>query len=92
MMTDRGIKRLALYEYDRNGNKTYEGYKSLDGDTSYQSTSITYDALNRISSIFDHHYQLTYEYDQVGNRRRILADYLDDGTRQEYWYDCRWVY
>ncbi len=84
---DRGIQTLANYEYDRNGNKTYEGYATLDGLTPYQRTNVAYDELNRIVGINDYHYSLIYEYDKVGNRRRVAATRSGETTVQDYWYD-----
>ncbi|RZL01571.1 MAG: hypothetical protein EOP36_11020 [Rubrivivax sp.] len=86
-ITDWGIRTLAQYEYDRNGNKTYEGYSTLDGLTPYQRTSIAYDELNRIVNIADYNYSLTYEYDKVGNRRRVAATKSGNAAAQDYWYD-----
>lgn len=86
-IVDRGIQTLANYEYDRNGNKTYEGYGTLDGLTPYQRTNVVYDELNRIVGINDYHYSLIYEYDKVGNRRRVAATRSGETAVQDYWYD-----
>jgi len=64
----------SYYEYDKNGNKTFEGYISLKDPLNvivgakdyYQYANITYDALNRIKSIADPKANITYEYDAVG--------------------------
>ncbi|MEZ0604617.1 LysM peptidoglycan-binding domain-containing protein [Paraburkholderia sp. IW21] len=88
---DDGAGTIAQYEYDNDGNRTYEGLQLIAGGTVLSAASITYDALNRVTSITDPLYTVSYEYDAVGNRRRMFADYHDalDGRHsyQEYWYE-----
>ncbi len=94
-MVDNAVNAEANYEYDANGNRIFEGYSSASANTGglktwYQQSAATYDALNRISSITDPRYTITYSYDAVGNRRRVLATYSDglNGSlqTQDYWY------
>ena len=96
----RGIRDLAAhtlstYEYDAEGNKTFEGYALLGTDNQSvrdfaQQASIQYDELNRVRTITDPRYSISYEYDAVGNRRHMLASYHDgiNGSvqTQDYWY------
>lgn len=88
---DNYLLLLSEYAYDNAGNRIYEG--TFDGAKthSWQSAKITYDELNRISRVRDDHYfDVRYEFDAVGNRRRINSAYWDglDGLRatQDYWY------
>ncbi|MBB5448439.1 hypothetical protein, partial [Paraburkholderia sp. WSM4177] len=57
----------------------------------FAQSRVEYDALNRVVAIRDNSYQVGYEYDAVGNRRRMLASYTDmvgyHATEQEYWYE-----
>ena len=56
----------------------------------YQYANISYDALNRITSITDPKANIAYEYDAVGNRRRVRSYYHDgeNGSQrtQDFWY------
>jgi YD repeat-containing protein len=88
---DHGVNSHTKYEYDENGNRTFEGYYQADGGpVYYQWSHATYDALNRVTQIDDPKYNLTYEYDANGNRRHVYARY-HDGLQgnvqvQDYWY------
>ncbi|MBK4734904.1 phospholipase effector Tle1 domain-containing protein [Noviherbaspirillum pedocola] len=92
---DRTEHTLTTYEYDAEGNKTFEGYALLAADNVTvrdfaQQASIRYDALNRVDTVTDPRYSIRYEYDAAGNRRHMLARYHDgiDGSlrTQDYWY------
>ncbi|WP_443751362.1 glycohydrolase toxin TNT-related protein [Asticcacaulis solisilvae] len=100
-ITDTGTGIKSVYAYDKNGNRTIEGYYrigSTPGD--YQNSYITYDALNRVSEIRDPNADITYAYDAVGNRREIKTKYTNfdrvgvatyaPGSSmtglQDYWY------
>jgi YD repeat-containing protein len=95
---DRALGTWTEYRYDDAGNKTYESYLKLKdrldptkGAADYhQYATIEYDALNRISKITDPKATIEYEYDAVGNRRRLFSSYHDGvtgaRTTQEYWY------
>ncbi|WP_229804756.1 LysM peptidoglycan-binding domain-containing protein [Paludibacterium paludis] len=91
-LADEATNSYTLYEYDRDGNKTFEGYTTLSGGARefYQYADIRYDALNRVTEIQDPKFLTRYEYDAVGNRRRVYAEYHDgtNGNRrtQDYWY------
>lgn len=56
----------------------------------YQYANISYDAQNRITSITDPKANISYEYDAVGNRRRVRSVYHDgiNGSQriQDFWY------
>ncbi|MDF3836846.1 carbohydrate-binding domain-containing protein [Cupriavidus basilensis] len=87
---DKATGLLSLFQYDRNGNRIFEGVKSTFNGYAFQQSNTEYDALNRITKITDPRYTIEYWYDAVGNRRRMLSQYYD-GTgirqeRQEYWY------
>jgi len=67
-----------VFAYDKNGNRTVEGYYrigSTPGD--YQNSVITYDALNRVKEINDANADITYSYDAVGNRREVKSVYTN---------------
>ena len=93
-VVDNGIKSLAEYEYDVNGNRTGERYAQRSVDTQQwyytQWSSAKYDELNRVKEVTDPRYTVTYEYDAAGNRRHVLATYYDGlgavEQRQSYWY------
>jgi YD repeat-containing protein len=88
---DNGWQKLAKsdaaeerYDYDQNGNRTYEYMFALDFDRApdepyytyregetFQESHVTYDALNRITDIVDPFYRVHYEYDEMGNRTRV---------------------
>nr|WP_272227477.1 LysM peptidoglycan-binding domain-containing protein [Methylophilus methylotrophus] len=94
---DKAIGTYSYYEYDGNGNKTYEAYTTLKDPLDifagfsnyYQQTHISYDALNRIDTISDPKAVMHYTYDAVGNRRSVTSTYYQvNGTQQQqqYWY------
>ncbi|WKB56040.1 LysM peptidoglycan-binding domain-containing protein [Eleftheria terrae] len=95
---DKAIGAFTSYEYDKAGNRTFEGYMVLKNplDASggvrdfYQYSEIEYDSVNRIKLIRDPKADIEYDYDVVGNRRRVRSSYHDGlgGNRQtqEYWY------
>ncbi|KGB98446.1 LysM peptidoglycan-binding domain-containing protein [Burkholderia cepacia] len=88
---DHGTGTEALYEYDANGNRTQERFRSIADNYVFARTMVEYDAMNRVTAIRDLKYNVYYEYDAVGNRRRMLAEYHDlldnHQTYQEYWYE-----
>jgi len=97
---DLAIKTVSSYEYDEDGNRTFEGYYDSGRNRVFQHAYIEYDALNRIKRIKDSgqsgdapeksRYTVDYEYDAVGNRRRMVATYRDTvagrASVQNYWY------
>ena len=91
-ITDNALNTRTDYEYDNNGNRTYEAYqRTVNGTTEYlQNSSITYDELNRVSQVTDPRATIRYEYDAVGNRRHVWSYYNNglDGnvSTQDYWY------
>ncbi|MEN2428929.1 LysM peptidoglycan-binding domain-containing protein, partial [Chromobacterium vaccinii] len=89
-LEDSAIDSYTLYEYDKEGRKTFEGYRSIRAKDTYQYAEIQYDALGRVTQIQDPKFLTRYEYDAVGNRRRIYAEYHDpvDGSQQtqDNWY------
>ncbi len=90
---DSGISARSQYEYDQNGNRTFEGYTQTTstGLVYYQASRAQYDELDRVVSIHDPKYDVSYEYDANGNRRHVFARYQDglnnDVQTQDYWYD-----
>jgi YD repeat-containing protein len=89
---DHGVNSHTRYEYDENGNRTFEGIAKDTGTglQYYQWSHASYDALNRVTQIVDPKYSISYEYDENGNRRHIYAYYHDglqgDRQYQDYWY------
>ncbi|WP_038291721.1 LysM peptidoglycan-binding domain-containing protein [Zooshikella ganghwensis] len=91
---DLGINAFAEFQYDANGNLTFEGYSYSDAERGHekvytQRSFISYDAANRIDHIKDEQYELRYEYDAVGNRRRVFSRYLQPNgltASQDFWY------
>ncbi len=87
---DRGVGTAARYEYDNNGNRTFEGYLAEDGNFAFQQQTVTYDARNRVIKISDPRYTIHYEYDANGNKRHISSNYTDglgqQRAHQDYWY------
>ncbi|RZL03690.1 MAG: RHS repeat protein [Rubrivivax sp.] len=90
-LTDKAANTYTLYEYDRAGNKTYEGYATSNSTGTswnfYQQATIAYDELNRVKSVVDPQYRIEYQYDAVGNRRHLKAFKGSSTTAtQDYWY------
>jgi|GEM_PF-3145620 len=92
---DAALNKLTRYSYDDNGNRTNEVYMELNESSTnsqqiYQNPTIHYDELNRIESIDDARFNISYKYDANGNVRQIYAIYHDgvNGNRkvQDYWY------
>jgi YD repeat-containing protein len=95
---DKALGMYTYYEYDKDGNRTFEGYISLKEASNfaagakdfYQYATITYDAMNRMTSMADPKANVSYEYDAVGNRRMVKSTYHDGANGslqvQEYWY------
>ncbi|MDO9005289.1 MAG: hypothetical protein Q7V20_17725 [Aquabacterium sp.] len=82
---DRDNGNSSVYEYDAEGNKTFEGYVRNSDATFYQMAEIRYDELNRMTSIKDAQYELSYQYDAVGNRRHVSSQ-VYGGLANDYWY------
>ncbi|MFV0673317.1 Ig-like domain repeat protein [Variovorax sp. tm] len=89
---DLGVSTESTFEYDNNGNRIFEGFKSTAGDVAmvFQWSRVSYDAYNRVKTIDDARYLINYEYDANGNRRRVKSTYKNvvDGSQevQDYWY------
>jgi YD repeat-containing protein len=95
---DKALGMYTYYEYDKDGNRTFEGYISLKDASNfaagakdyYQYANLSYDAMNRMTSIVDSKARINYEYDAMGNRRMVKSEYYDGVTgskqTQEYWY------
>ncbi|HEF5873488.1 TPA: LysM peptidoglycan-binding domain-containing protein, partial [Burkholderia cenocepacia] len=90
-IVDNATKTQSLYEYDGDGNRTAEYFTNFGDSYIFAQSVVEYDALNRVVSIKDNAYQVAYEYDAVGNRRRMLATYTDmvgyHEKNQDYWYE-----
>lgn len=88
---DNATKTQSLYEYDGDGNRTAEYFSNFGDVYVFSQSQVKYDALNRVTAIEDDAYKVYYEYDAVGNRRRMLAKYTDmvgyHDREQEYWYE-----
>ncbi len=89
---DLGVSTESTFEYDNNGNRIFEGFKSTAGNVAmvFQWSRVSYDAYNRVKTIDDARYLINYEYDANGNRRRVKSTYKNvvDGSQevQDYWY------
>ncbi|WP_093351647.1 LysM peptidoglycan-binding domain-containing protein [Variovorax sp. PDC80] len=89
---DAGVSTESTFEYDNNGNRTFEGFKSTASGVAmvFQQSRVEYDAFNRVKKIDDARYLIEYDYDANGNRRRVLSTYTNivDNSKetQEYWY------
>lgn len=81
-ITDGNI--YYYYEYDAAGNRTLEETKTVDGRSMvvHTVTRTVYDSNNRISRVTTqdmlaggaYKLDLSYDYDAVGNRRRVVAN------------------
>ncbi|WP_229445308.1 HNH/ENDO VII family nuclease [Massilia sp. Leaf139] len=87
---DIALNTESHYEYDEAGNRKYESYsRTVNGVTEYlENAAIDYDAANRVTRIHDTRADITYEYDAVGNRRRVRSVY-HDGVRVTRIHDTR---
>lgn len=93
-ITDLAATTVAKFEYDAAGNRIFEGYTSTPdaqgNRTFFQYSDITYDELNRTTSVQSADYRIDYEYDAVGNRRHMRSHYHDglngNAAVQDYWY------
>ncbi|MET3496938.1 Ig-like domain repeat protein [Variovorax boronicumulans] len=91
-VVDAGTSTESTFDYDANGNRSFEGFKSTAGNvaTVFQWSTVSYDAYNRVTKIKDDRYEINYEYDANGNRRRVLSNYFDivgqKKDTQDYWY------
>lgn len=95
---DQATGAYSRYEYDNNGNRTFEGYITLNNPQDfssgtkdyYQYSRISYDSLDRITSITDPKATISYEYDAMSNRRRVYSEYHDglNGAKKtlDLWY------
>ncbi|KAG9609068.1 hypothetical protein KCV01_g4047, partial [Aureobasidium melanogenum] len=79
------------FEYDNNGNVTFDGLTNRNADWAFQQSVSTYDALNRLVKLADPRYTIDYEYDAVGNRIHMKSVYTDGLGKanqvQDYWYE-----
>ncbi len=89
-VTDTVSGMKSVYAYDKNGNRTVEAYyKSGASPVYYQTATVTYDALNRITRFMDAEADITYAYDAASNRREIKTVYPALGQisqTEDYWY------
>lgn len=92
---DNALKVETDFNYDENGNRTFEGRKSIvtaagDHASPFENVKIVYDALGRIVRATDPRADLQYEYDAVGNVRHIHSEYNTlNGSEQkiqDLWY------
>lgn len=90
--SDLATNRFSFYSYNNRGQLAQERHSYLDADGTRQytqDTAIQYDELGRRSRIVDSKFSTAYEYDAVGNRRAVHAEYEQiDGTwkSQSNWY------
>lgn len=82
---DNTLNAISYFEYDNDGNRTLESYTI--NNENLQTSTISYDELGRIAEVADpRYYKLTYEYDQVGNRRRVFSNKVGAAGSVDYWY------
>jgi YD repeat-containing protein len=90
-IVDNATRTQSLYEYDGDGNRISEFFTNFGDSYVFAQSRVEYDALNRVTSISDNNYQVSYEYDAVGNRRHMVASYTDmvgyHQQTQDYWYE-----
>ncbi|MBI3898836.1 MAG: LysM peptidoglycan-binding domain-containing protein [Gammaproteobacteria bacterium] len=90
--TDNTFGTYSIYEYDVAGNRTFEGYATMQGGVPVyrQLFDIKYDERNRMVDVKDSLTHILYEYDANGNRRRVQSHYQDGVAQtvgyQDYWY------
>jgi YD repeat-containing protein len=86
-ITDTGVGRVTTFGYDTAGRRSRE--KTVINGRTHQDVAITYDALNRMSTLTDLRYSLTYTYDAQGNRTRTNGTALDSNNVSQVsdlWY------
>jgi len=80
---------VLSYDYDAAGNRTLlqtQIPNAQSGVTDITTTRYSYDNLNRLYTVTDHHNQVTtYGYDAVGNRQSVS---YPNGTTTTYTYDA----
>ena len=80
---------VLTYDYDEAGNRILlqtDIPNAQTGHTDTTTTEYSYDNLNRLYTVTDHHNQVTtYTYDAVGNRETVT---YPNGTRTLYVYDA----
>ncbi|RZK99123.1 MAG: LysM peptidoglycan-binding domain-containing protein, partial [Rubrivivax sp.] len=86
-ISDLALMTYSMYEYDSEGNRTKESYATWFDKNVYQQATIKYDELNRIKTITDPQYSLSFEYDAVGNKRHLVSTVTGKPeSGQDYWY------
>lgn len=79
------------FEYDNNGNVTFDGLTNRNAQWAFQQSVSQYDALNRLVKVTDPRYTIDYEYDAMGNRIHMNSVYTDGLGKpnqvQDYWYE-----
>ena len=78
-ITDRATGLITTYSYDKVGNRLTEKQSYVPGTANQASTlqnnTLTYDMQNRLTGIKDSDYELTYDYDDNGNRIRVVSKF-----------------
>lgn len=86
-VSDHALQAYSYYVYDKDGNRIQENYTV--NNENLQTSTIQYDELGRIIGVSDNrYYELIYEYDQVGNRRRVYSQKMGEAEELtvDYWY------
>lgn len=89
---DKTLRMTTRYSYDLNGNRLTERQLYDDGvaaPVQRQNNVLTYDEQNRLKTIQDDVYRLTYDYDANGNRTHVFTQYdeLIDIIQERQPYD-----
>lgn len=82
-----GVNRDTEYRYDQYGRRVRE--RLVIEGLEHQDAQVTYDELNRLSTVTDLRSTIQYSYDALGNRTRIHATYVDNlnvQRTQDLWY------
>ncbi|MDB5842690.1 MAG: repeat protein, partial [Herminiimonas sp.] len=76
--TDHALGQATTYAYNLAGQRVLE--KTVQDGITYQESHLSYDALGRLRRVSDGRVDLTYDYDNVGNRLHIGSHVITAGN------------
>ncbi|NRR29071.1 RHS repeat protein [Oxalobacteraceae bacterium] len=87
---DKGTGLTTDYTYDAAGNRltekqTYAGWVAVRPEH-VQNNVLSYDKQNRLISVKDDQYKLTYSYDRNGNRTKMRTEYTGEAAAAVSFY------